>query len=37
MKTTDKQMVIDYLTSVALVSSMKEIKIAGQKLTRSDY
>ena len=36
MKTTDKQMVIDYLTSAALVSSMEEIKINGQKLTRKD-
>ena len=34
MKTTDRQMVIDYLTSATLVSSMKEIKIDGQKLTR---
>ena len=29
-------MVIDYLTSAALVSSMKEIEIDGQKLTRQD-
>ena len=36
MKITDRQMVIDYLTSAALVSSMKEIKIDGKKLTRSD-
>ena len=36
MKITDRQMVIDYLTSAALVSSMKEIKIDGQKLTRQD-
>lgn len=34
MKITDRQMVIDYLTSAALVSSMKEID--GQKLTRQD-
>ncbi|MCT0164413.1 hypothetical protein EFM11_02435 [Lactobacillus helveticus] len=36
MKITDRQMVIDYLTSAALVSSQDEIKINGQKLTRSD-
>ena len=36
MKITDRQMVIDYLTSAALVSSMKEIEIDGQKLTRQD-
>ena len=36
MKLTDRQMVIDYLTSAALVSSMKEIEIDGQKLTRQD-
>ena len=29
-------MAIDYLTSAALVSSMKEIEIDGQKLTRQD-
>ncbi len=29
-------MVIDYLTSAALVSSMKEIEIDNQKLTRQD-
>lgn len=34
MEITDRQMVIDYLTSAALVSSMKEID--GQKLTRQD-
>lgn len=34
MKITNRQMVIDYLTSAALVSNMKEIKIDGQKLTR---
>ena len=34
MKITDRQMIIDYLTSAALVSNMKEIKIDGQKLTR---
>lgn len=34
MKITDRQMVIDYLTSAALVSIMKEID--GQKLTRQD-
>lgn len=34
MKITDRQMVIDYLTSAALVSSMKEID--NQKLTRQD-
>jgi hypothetical protein len=36
MKKTDKQMAIDYLTSAALVSNMKEIEIDDQKLTRSD-
>lgn len=36
MEITDRQMVIDYLTSAALVSSMKEIEIDGQKLTRQD-
>ena len=36
MEMTDRQMVIDYLTSAALVSSMKEIKIDGQKITRQD-
>ena len=36
MKITDRQMVIDYLTSAALVSSMKEIEIDDQKLTRQD-
>ena len=36
MKITDRQMVIDYLTSAALVSIMKEIEIDGQKLTRQD-
>ena len=36
MKKADKQMAIDYLTSAALVSSMKEVEIDGQKLTRSD-
>lgn len=36
MKKTDRQMVVDYLTSAALVSSMKEVEIDGQKLTRSD-
>ena len=36
MKITDRQMVIDYLTSAALVSSIKEIEIDGQKLTRQD-
>lgn len=36
MKITDRQMVIDYLTSAALVSNMKDIKIDGQKLTRQD-
>lgn len=36
MKITDGQMVIDYLTSAALVSNMKVIKIDGQKLTRQD-
>lgn len=36
MKITDRQMIIDYLTSAALVSNMKEIKIDGQKLTRQD-
>ena len=36
MKTTDRQMIIDYLTSAALVSNMKAIKIDGQKLTRQD-
>ena len=30
MKITDRQMIIDYLTSAALVSNMKEIKIDGQ-------
>lgn len=29
-------MVIDYLTSAALVSVMKEIEVDGQKLTRQD-
>ena len=33
MKITDRQMVIDYLTSAALVSSMKEIEIDGQNQT----
>lgn len=36
MKITDRQMVIDYLTSAALVSNMKDIKTDGQKLTRQD-
>lgn len=36
MKITDRQMGIDYLTSAALVSIMKEIEIDGQKLTRQD-
>ena len=36
MKITDRQMIIDYLTSAALVSHMKEIKIDSQKLTRED-
>ena len=36
MKITDRQMIIDYLTSAALVSSMKEIEIDDQKLTRQD-
>lgn len=36
MKTTDRQMVIDYLTSAALVSNMKVIKIDDKKLTRQD-
>ena len=36
MKITDRQMIIDYLTSAALVSNMKEIEIDGQKLTRQD-
>ena len=36
MKITDRQMVIDCLTSAALVSSMKEIEIDDQKLTRQD-
>ena len=36
MKITDKQMVIDYATSAALVSTMKEIEVDGQKLTRQD-
>lgn len=36
MKITDRQMVIDYLTSAALVSIMKEIEVDGQKLTRQD-
>lgn len=36
MKITDRQIVIDYLTSAALVSIMKEIEIDGQKLTRQD-
>lgn len=36
MKITDRQMIIDYLISAALVSNMKEIKIDGQKLTRQD-
>ena len=36
MKITDRQMIIDYLTSAALVSHMKGIKIDGQKLTRQD-
>jgi hypothetical protein len=36
MKITDRQMVVDYLTSAALVSNMKEVEIDGQKLTRSD-
>lgn len=36
MKITDRQMVIDYLTTAALVSNMKEIEIDGQKLTRQD-
>lgn len=36
MKITDRQMVIDYLTSAALVSNMKEIEIDDQKLTRQD-
>ena len=36
MKITDRQMVIDYLTSAALVSSMREVEIDGQKLTRQD-
>lgn len=32
----DRQMVIDHLASAALISSMKEIEIGGQKLTRQD-
>ena len=36
MKITDRQMVIDYLTSAALVSNMKVIKIDDKKLTRQD-
>ena len=36
MKITDRQMVIDYLTSAALVSNMREVEIDGQKLTRQD-
>lgn len=36
MKITDRQMVIDYLASAALVSIMKEIEVDGQKLTRQD-
>lgn len=36
MEITDRQMVIDYLTSAAFVSIMKEIEVDGQKLTRSD-
>ena len=36
MKITDRQMIIDYLTSAALVSVMKEIEVDGQKLTRQD-
>lgn len=36
MNKFEKQMVIDHLTSAALVSSMREIEFDGQKLTRSD-
>ena len=36
MKITDRQMIIDYLTSAALVSNMREVEIDGQKLTRQD-
>lgn len=32
----DRQKVIDYLTSAALVSNMKEVEIDDQKLTRQD-
>ena len=36
MKIKDRQMIIDYLTSAALVSNMREVEIDGQKLTRQD-
>lgn len=36
MNKLDKQMIIDHLTSAALVSCMAEIELNGQKLTRQD-
>lgn len=36
MNKLDKQMIIDHLTSAALVSCMAEIELDGQKLTRQD-